>query len=175
VAADQLRHPACAARRTLAWSLCSLALCFAGIGTAQARPFRVSQIPNGAVNGCANCHVNPAGGGTRNAFGTTIELSFLSTPGPTGNVLWGSALAALDSDFDGVSNGSELQDPAGSWVIGQPAPGSAALVTLPGTLLFARVPALPPLALVLLGGSLLGAGWRARRKSRAASDVIVQR
>ncbi len=35
----------------------------------QAKSFRVSQIPNGSVNSCSNCHINPGGGGARNAFG----------------------------------------------------------------------------------------------------------
>jgi transposase len=48
------------------------------VSVAQARPFRVSQIPNGSVNGCANCHINPTGGGPRNPFGITVETSFLS-------------------------------------------------------------------------------------------------
>ncbi len=97
-----------------------------------ARAFRPAQIPNGTKNACANCHINPAGGGPRTAFGTEIELNYLSTPGATGQVQWSEALAALDSDGDGFSNGEELQDPQGTWRIGQPAPGDLALVTNPG-------------------------------------------
>lgn len=97
-----------------------------------ARSFRVSEIPNGSEFGCANCHLNPAGGGPRNAFGTEIETNFLTVPGSSGHVVWGPELAALDSDNDGVSNGEELQDPNGEWVIGQPAPGNPDLVTNPG-------------------------------------------
>ncbi|MFA6232721.1 MAG: FlgD immunoglobulin-like domain containing protein [Bacteroidota bacterium] len=97
-----------------------------------ARAFRVGQIPNGTKNACANCHLNPAGGGPRTLFGTEIENNFLSASGSAGQVQWGPALAALDSDGDGFTNGQELQDPEGIWAIGQPAPGNPALVTKPG-------------------------------------------
>ncbi|MBN1447545.1 MAG: T9SS type A sorting domain-containing protein [Bacteroidetes bacterium] len=97
-----------------------------------ARSFRAPQIPNGTLKSCANCHVNPGGGGTRNPFGQEIEANHLSAPGAAGQVQWSPALAALDSDGDGFSNGVELQDPEGSWQIGQPFPGDPALVTNPG-------------------------------------------
>ncbi|MFZ1730377.1 MAG: FlgD immunoglobulin-like domain containing protein [Bacteroidota bacterium] len=97
-----------------------------------ARAFRVGQIPNGTKDACANCHLNPAGGGPRTSFGSEIERNFLSGSGAAGQVQWGPALAALDSDGDGFSNGVELQDPNGNWTSGQPAPGNPALVTNPG-------------------------------------------
>lgn len=93
----------------------------------EARSFRVSQIPNGSKYGCTNCHTGS--GGPRNDFGKTVGSSYLDA---NGNVLWGAALAALDSDGDGVSNGGELQDPAGVWKIGDPNPGELALVSNPG-------------------------------------------
>lgn len=93
-----------------------------------ARPERVNQIPNGTKYMCANCHVNPAGGGARNPFGQRVESSFLSN----GVVQWQAALANLDSDGDGKTNGEELQDPTGAWRIGQPQPGNLNLVTIPG-------------------------------------------
>lgn len=96
------------------------------------RSFRVTQLPNGNVGSCANCHINEGGGGTRNTFGKTVESSFLSSPGSSGNVVWGPDLAAIDSDGDGFTNGEELQDPNGTWIQGQPAPGNASLVTNPG-------------------------------------------
>ena len=84
---------------------------------ATARGKRVSQIPNGAAFSCNACHM--AGGGTpRNAFGLELETNFLTAAGAAGDVIWGPELAALDSDGDGVSNGAELGDPDGTWVVG---------------------------------------------------------
>jgi len=96
------------------------------------RSFRPGEIPNGFTNTCANCHINPAGGGPRNVFGQEVEANFLSVPGENGHVMWGPDLAALDSDGDGKTNGEELQDPNGLWKIGDPPPGDPNLVTLPG-------------------------------------------
>jgi hypothetical protein len=98
-------------------------------GTVFARNFRVSQLPNGSKNGCVNCHINPQGGGARDAFGTEVGTNYLSG----GNVVWNIELASLDSDGDKVPNGVELQDPLGTWVTGQPNPGDNSMVTLPGT------------------------------------------
>ncbi len=109
-----------------------LAFLFVATIPLQARSFRPDQIPNGTVNSCANCHINPAGGGTRNDFGKLVEKFFLDTPGATGNVVWNPYLASLDADYDGITNGEELLDPYGEWSIGDPAPGSAANVTIPG-------------------------------------------
>jgi hypothetical protein len=97
---------------------------------ADARGFRGNMMPNTAAVGasCNTCHTS--GGGTpRNGFGLAIEA--LVTPGGT-EVFWGPALAALDSDGDGVPNGVELGDPTGSWTEGSDQPGDAALVTHPG-------------------------------------------
>ena len=109
-------------------SLIAVVAIFACAFDAQARSFRVSQIPNGSVNSCSNCHVNPGGGGTRNAFGQAVEAGLISS-----NVDWGSALASLDSDGDGFTNGQELQDPNGTWQTGQSAPGNTSLVSKPGS------------------------------------------
>lgn len=92
---------------------------------ADARGFRIPQIPNGDVYGCANCHVSPGGGGARNSFGQQIGQDFLSD----GAVVWGPELAALDADGDGVSNGAELGDPNGTWRTGDAAPGDRDAVT----------------------------------------------
>lgn len=99
---------------------------------AEARPHRVGQIPNGSKNSCANCHINPAGGGERNDFGKLVEARFLDVVSPAGNVQWEPAIAHLDADGDGVSNGLELQDEFGMWQSGQVNPGNSSLVSLPG-------------------------------------------
>ncbi len=106
---------------------------FVGMGSAaEARSFRPGQLPNGNLEGCANCHVSSAGGGPRNAFGQMVEASFLTAVGFSGNVEWGPDLAKLDADGDGFTNGEELGDPEGLWKSGDPAPGDPAAVTLPG-------------------------------------------
>ena len=110
----------------MSWRILLVAVLFLGglvAEEAAARGKRVSQIPNGAVFSCNSCHT--AGGGSpRNAFGLEIETNFLTAAGAAGDVLWGPELAALDSDGDGASNGAELGDPDGTWVVvvGDPDP-----------------------------------------------------
>lgn len=86
-----------------------LSLLLAGLVAApsQARGFRVSLLPNGGENGCANCHVSPGGGGSRNLFGE--DVNGLVTPGGR-QLFWTAAFAAEDSDDDGFTNGEELGD-----------------------------------------------------------------
>ena len=102
-----------------------------GLTTIHARDFRVNQIPNGSVNSCRNCHTSSFGG-ARNDFGSEIEANYLDNAGSSGNVTWGSQLAQIDSDGDGFTNGWELGDPDGNWVIGNDDPGSTQFVTNPG-------------------------------------------
>lgn len=90
--------------------------------TAAARSHRVNQVPHGATLGCATCHVNPSGGGARNAFGSTVEASFLTSQDAAGDVIWDGVLAAIDSDGDGFTNGLELGDKEGFWFPGDPDP-----------------------------------------------------
>lgn len=94
-----------------------------------ARMYRVAQLPFGYVNGCANCHVNPKGGGAWNVFGAQIEANYLDSKG---NVMWGVELAQLDADNDLFTNGTELQEPTGLWVVGQALSGDKSLVSNPG-------------------------------------------
>ncbi|MDP2038893.1 MAG: T9SS type A sorting domain-containing protein [Ignavibacteria bacterium] len=105
------------------------AIVFVMIANISAMDFRVNQIPNGGKFGCANCHISPAGGGARNAFGQMVESKYLDFKG---NVKWSAAMAAEDPDGDGFTNGQELQDPTGAWGAGDKAPGTAGLVTNPG-------------------------------------------
>jgi hypothetical protein len=93
------------------------------------KTIRVTQIPNGSKNRCSNCHINAAGGGKLTAFGTIIKNSYLNG---NGDVIWNATLAGLDSDGDGYTNGVELQDPQGTWKIGDPAPGNSSFVSNPG-------------------------------------------
>lgn len=89
-----------------------------------ARSFRVEKIPYGSKFGCANCHTSASGGGSRNAFGQAVAT--LVTPGGTED-FWDAGLATLDSDGDGFTNGEELQDPTGTFTL-----GDENLVTNPG-------------------------------------------
>jgi hypothetical protein len=95
-----------------------------GIQDVDARASRVNQLPNGSVFGCGNCHTNSSGGGPRNAFGNAVPLS---GSGGGASVQWSATFAALDSDGDGFTNGTELGDPDGD---GNAAAG--ATVTNPG-------------------------------------------
>lgn len=84
----------------------------------------VSRIPNGNRFSCQTCHSD--GNFNNPPTSTQFRVDFWAN----GRV-WDAALAALDSDGDGVPNGVELQDPTGSWQQGQPAPGNASLVSNP--------------------------------------------
>ena len=83
----------------------------------------VASIPNGAVKSCLTCHTSiPA----LNNFGTDFLATNPSDP------LWTVALAGLDSDSDTFANGLELQDVAGTWIMGEADPGDPDLVSNPG-------------------------------------------
>ncbi len=95
--------------------LAAMIIAFVGWGgQADARPFRVDQLPNGSRFGCASCHIDGGGGGPLTVFGREINLT---ARGRNGNVIWNAAFAMRDSDGDGVSNGRELGDPDGDKTI----------------------------------------------------------
>ncbi len=80
----------------------------------------VSRIPNGSVFSCDTCH---SSGFSLNSFGTAYNAAGRQ---------WTQTLANQDSDGDGFPNGTELQDPTGSWRQGNPDPGDAERVSNPG-------------------------------------------
>jgi hypothetical protein len=87
----------------------ALALAF----PAAARPTYPDYIPTAPVDGqCGTCHLDPMGGGERNAFGLDAEAT-ITGDGPD----W-SKLFCADSDGDGRTNGQELGDPCGTWTPG---------------------------------------------------------
>ena len=92
---------------------------------ANARSKRVRQVPNGSAASCNTCHTS-GGGSPLNPFGIEIATNFLTSAGAPGDVIWGAELAALDSDGDGASNGTELGDPDGTWVAGDDNPAGEA-------------------------------------------------
>ena len=76
-----------------------------------ARSWRVSQIPNGSVNGCRTCHNSSYR--SLNSFG--LDVRSVVGRGSTAT-FWTSILASKDSDGDGASNGQELGDLDGDGV-----------------------------------------------------------
>jgi hypothetical protein len=72
-------------------------------------------VPYGNIINCAMCHTNGL-----------FRLDLLEK-----YYIWGPELAVLDSDGDGFTNGTELQDPYGNWSPFDPNPGDSALISNP--------------------------------------------
>ena len=108
----------------MTWRILVTVLFLSGVvaDEAAARSKRVGQVPGGSAASCNTCHTD-GGGSPLNPFGMEIAANFLTAAGAAGDVIWGPELAALDSDGDGASNGAELGDPEGTWVVGDPDPG----------------------------------------------------
>ena len=70
-----------------------------------ARPFRLVKLPDkGEKFSCGTCHVNPKGGGARNAFGQDYEKVGLKAGDK-----YTKKLGEMDSDKDGISNDQEFE------------------------------------------------------------------
>lgn len=116
-----------------------IGLSWLGSPVAEARNFRVAQLPNGSAFNCGTCHVSSAGGGPRNPFGQAVQ----AITGSSSVAFWSASLAAKDSDGDGSSNGVELGDPEGD---GTATPGWK--VTNPGSASSKPVNASPTVTIV---------------------------
>ena len=110
----------------------ALALCFIGVtDLAWARGYRVDQVPGGLEFDCAVCH--DLRQFTRlTVFGLQVRDHLIYPNGPPedpndiplgeeGDVDW-AALAPLDADGDGYTNGEELGDPEGLFRMDDPQP-----------------------------------------------------
>ena len=127
----------------------SFALLAAAPHHAAAHEYYAGRVPNpvttansvGTIRPCINCHNNPDGGS--GCVGADVymapDVPFCLNPFGvqfrTASFTWNLALANMDADLDGFTNGQELQDPLGAWRPGQPQPGVPAYHTRPG---FAR-------------------------------------
>lgn len=98
----------------LAWALMAFMAFTGRAGLAEARPFRVGQLPS-APNGCNTCHTN-GGGSALNVFGQDVARTLGTSPSMA-SVEW-SRVCMLDSDGDGASNAVELGDERCAWRVG---------------------------------------------------------
>ena len=70
-----------------------------------ARPFRLGKLPDKGDNfSCGTCHLNPNGGGARNAFGKDY-----AKVGMKAGDKYTKDLGEMDSDRDGISNDQEFE------------------------------------------------------------------
>lgn len=109
--------------------LSTLPVAIAAATPAEARAFRVNDIPNGTKNTCLNCHVD-LNASAQSDFGADAQLALVGAGLPsTKHVDW-AKLCPFDSDRDGWTNGEELGDPDCKWQSGDMNP--PATVFLPG-------------------------------------------
>ncbi len=83
-----------------------------GVTDAEARSFRVSQVPNGSTFSCGLCHQGGVGGAPRNDFGQDVENNLVGSPISSASVNW-AVVGPLDSDNDGLTNAEEMGDSDG--------------------------------------------------------------
>ena len=102
--------------KRLTWVVC-LAAMWASSSVAHAFGNYRNRVPNGNVASCQTCHVKSDGGKPWNAFGEQIRK--VGAP-----PVWAD-LVDLDADGDGQTNGQELGDPCGDWVMGATPPRTA--------------------------------------------------
>lgn len=115
--------------RVTSLTFIGLLVCFCCISSSEARFFRTSMMPNGTVLGCGTCHLSEFGAGPRNPFGEAVA-QLVSVGGRED--FWSPALAMMDSDGDGFTNGEEVMDPEGTWQEGDPNPGDPNALGNPG-------------------------------------------
>ncbi|MBC8234290.1 hypothetical protein H8E77_32475, partial [bacterium] len=108
----------------------TFSLLLAWVSMTNARGFRLEKLPDKGANwGCATCHVNPGGGGPRNAFGEDYEAIGLAA-GDT----YTAELGRKDSDGDGFTNDEEFNSvpPTEPWnADSHPAPAVKHAVSIP--------------------------------------------
>jgi hypothetical protein len=105
-------------------SLLSALVVLSFAAPAEARSFRVKDIPNGNKYGCTSCHTSNSGK-TNTAFGNDSEKYLVGSGLKSQRHTDWAQLCPLDSDGDGLTNGEELNDPDCNWVRGQANPGGA--------------------------------------------------
>ena len=78
---------------------------FVIVSGVSARPFRLGKLPDKGDNfSCGTCHLNPNGGGARNAFGKDYAKVGLKAGDK-----YTKDLGEMDSDKDGIGNDQEFE------------------------------------------------------------------
>ena len=78
---------------------------FVIVSGVSARPFRLGNLPDKGDNfSCGTCHLNPNGGGARNAFGKDYAKVGLKAGDK-----YTKDLGEMDSDKDGIGNDQEFE------------------------------------------------------------------